>query len=93
MSSSTSTSTSSAAFQKLQTEFQDLKMRLNLNEDLTGLVVHSIKYNDDSSSVYNCVLNDCRGKAGGASLGPPFFPSKLNLTAFCLSYNSPHLQD
>ncbi|KAM0755021.1 hypothetical protein T439DRAFT_322079 [Meredithblackwellia eburnea MCA 4105] len=62
------TSASTAALQKAQEDLQDVKSRLALNEDLTGFAVHSIKINeDDSSAVYNCMLNDCRAMIGALS--------------------------
>ncbi|KAL8286482.1 hypothetical protein RQP46_004499 [Phenoliferia psychrophenolica] len=60
----TSMSASGSAFAKLQEEFQSLKTRSELAEDLSGLSIRSRKLNDDGSSTYSCLLNDCRGKAG-----------------------------
>lgn len=67
--SSTSTapaaSGSSAALAKLQEENERLTSHLNLNEDLTGFAVHSVKQ-DETGATYVCVLNDCAGTTGCA---------------------------
>lgn len=57
---------SSAALAKLQDENERLTSHLNLNEDLTGFAVHSVKQ-DDAGAVYTCVLSDCAGTTGCAS--------------------------
>lgn len=57
---------------KLQDEIERLTQKLNLNEDLTGFAVHSVKQ-EDMGATYVCLLSDCAGTTGGSS--PPFpFP-------------------
>ncbi|KAK4699816.1 hypothetical protein P7C70_g6443, partial [Phenoliferia sp. Uapishka_3] len=73
--SSAPTSSSTAALQKLQEEHADLKSRLMLNEDLSGLTVVSVKSNEeDNSASYCCVFNDCRGKVGALTFKMTFLP-------------------
>lgn len=53
------------AHAKVLEELEDLKMRLHLNEDCTGLMVHSFKRDELVGDTYGCVLNDLLQKAGG----------------------------
>jgi len=55
-----------SALAKLQEEHDRLTTHLNLNEDLTGFAVHSVKQDDDGAT-YTCVLSDCAGTTGCAS--------------------------
>ncbi|GJN87584.1 hypothetical protein Rhopal_000539-T1 [Rhodotorula paludigena] len=75
--SSTSTapaaSGSSAAVAKLQEENERLTSHLNLNEDLTGFAVHSVKQ-DETGATYVCVLNDCAGTTGSLNFKLVFHP-------------------
>ncbi|GAA5910204.1 hypothetical protein JCM8208_006758 [Rhodotorula glutinis] len=59
----TASSGPSSALAKLQEEHDRLTSHLNLNEDLTGFAVHSVKQDDDGAT-YTCVLNDCAGTTG-----------------------------
>ncbi|GAA5840849.1 hypothetical protein JCM9279_001239 [Rhodotorula babjevae] len=67
LSSSTAAPTASSgpgsALAKLQEEHDRLTTHLNLNEDLTGFAVHSVKADEDGA-VYTCVLSDCAGTTG-----------------------------
>ncbi|KPV76201.1 uncharacterized protein RHOBADRAFT_52241 [Rhodotorula graminis WP1] len=67
LSSSTAAPTASSgpgsALAKLQEEHDRLTTHLNLNEDLTGFAVHSVKQDEDGAT-YTCVLTDCAGTTG-----------------------------
>lgn len=67
--SSTSQSRTGTSEEKLKEELEEIKARLSLNEDLTGLQITSVKITAESS-IFNCVLTDLLGKTGGASLSP-----------------------
>lgn len=57
-------------------EITTLKTKLMLNEDLTGLSIHSVKVevgDDPGVPTYGCVLTDCLGRAGSGCFS--FFPS------------------
>jgi hypothetical protein len=68
--SSTSAVAGNVAQQKLQEEFDNMKARCELNEDLTGLSVLSHKQ-QDGSSVYNCVLQECNSNKTEGESCPP----------------------
>lgn len=51
------------AYKKLQEDHEELKSRLHLNEDCTGLMVNSFK-RDPMGDVYSCVMSDLLQKTG-----------------------------
>ena len=53
----------------LKLELEQLTTKLNLNEDLTGFAVHSVRQ-EEQGAAYTCMLNDCAGVSGSRS----FFP-------------------
>ncbi|GAA6008647.1 hypothetical protein JCM10207_007190 [Rhodosporidiobolus poonsookiae] len=57
-------SSAPAATLKLQEEVERLTAHLQLNEDLTGFAVHSVK-TEDMGPAYTCVLSDAAGQTGG----------------------------
>ncbi len=59
-----SSNSNNVQIEKLKEEKQDMTERMNLSEDLSGLTVTSIKW-DDNVPIYNCILQDCLGKVGG----------------------------
>ncbi|BGP38806.1 hypothetical protein JCM10449v2_002743 [Rhodotorula kratochvilovae] len=62
-----------AALAKLQDENERLTSHLNLNEDLTGFAVHSVKQ-DEAGATYTCVLSDCAGTTGSLNFKLSFHP-------------------
>lgn len=50
--------------QARQLELDGITAKLNLNEDLTGLSVHSYRQEAEGST-YSCVLVDYAGETGG----------------------------
>lgn len=56
----------SLAHQKLQEDFDELKVRADLVEDLTGFSVITSK-RENGETTFNCILNDFHGRLGGAS--------------------------
>lgn len=65
------------AFKKLQEDHEDLKARLHLNEDCTGLMVNSFK-RDASGDTYSCVMSDLLQKTGCQYKFFSFPPSIVN---------------
>lgn len=55
----------SLAQQKLQEDFDELKVRADLVEDLTGFSVITSK-RENGETTFNCILNDLHGRLGGA---------------------------
>lgn len=47
----------------LRLELEQLTTKLNLNEDLTGFAVHSVRQ-EEQGAAYTCMLNDCAGVSG-----------------------------
>ncbi|CEQ41443.1 SPOSA6832_03163 [Sporobolomyces salmonicolor] len=62
--SSTTISSSAQQVEKLTDDVNRLTQKLQLNEDLTGFAVHSVK-DDPMGLAFTCVLNDCWGQSGG----------------------------
>ncbi|GAA5821956.1 hypothetical protein JCM3770_002934 [Rhodotorula araucariae] len=62
-----------AALAKLQEENERLTSHLNLNEDLTGFAVHSVKQ-DEAGATYTCVLSDSAGTTGSLNFKLSFHP-------------------
>lgn len=51
----------------LKLELEQLTTKLNLNEDLTGFAVHSVRQ-EEQGAAYTCMLNDCAGVSGSKVL-------------------------
>ncbi|GAA5858367.1 hypothetical protein JCM1840_001168 [Sporobolomyces johnsonii] len=62
--SSTTSSSTALQVEKLTDDVNRLTQKLQLNEDLTGFAVHSVK-DDPMGLAFTCVLNDCWGQSGG----------------------------
>lgn len=81
---------SSAPPSKLQEEIDRLTSHLNLNEDLTGFAVHSVK-EEEMGTAYSCMLNDAAAQTGGAltflffSFGRSGVSPRAQLTLLSLS--------
>ncbi|GAA6051241.1 hypothetical protein NBRC10513_001038 [Rhodotorula toruloides] len=58
---------------KLQDEIERLTQKLNLNEDLTGFAVHSVKQ-EEMGATYVCLLSDCAGTTGALNFKLTFHP-------------------
>lgn len=54
------------AVDALKLELEQLTTKLNLNEDLTGFAVHSVRQEEQGAG-YTCMLNDCAGVSGSRS--------------------------
>lgn len=50
----------------LKLEIEQLTTKLNLNEDLTGFAVHSVRQ-EEMGAAYTCMLSDCAGVTGSES--------------------------
>ena len=71
----------------LKLELEQMTTKLNLNEDLTGFAVHSVRQ-EEQGAAYTCMLNDCAGVSGSRSS----FPSSLQrdpLERKCLMFRNP----
>lgn len=57
----------------LKLELEQLTTKLNLNEDLTGFAVHSVRQ-EEQGAAYTCMLNDCAGVSGSLNFKLVFHP-------------------
>ncbi|GAA5863889.1 hypothetical protein JCM3774_001190 [Rhodotorula dairenensis] len=57
----------------LRLEIEQLTTKLNLNEDLTGFAVHSVRQ-EEQGAAYTCMLNDCAGVTGSLNFKLVFHP-------------------
>ncbi|GAA5976274.1 hypothetical protein JCM10908_005438 [Rhodotorula pacifica] len=76
-SSATASSVSSAgthsSTDSLKLELEQLTTKLNLNEDLTGFAVHSVRQ-EEQGAAYTCMLSDCAGVSGSLNFKLVFHP-------------------
>ncbi|KWU44082.1 hypothetical protein RHOSPDRAFT_34307 [Rhodotorula sp. JG-1b] len=57
----------------LKLELEQMTTKLNLNEDLTGFAVHSVRQ-EEQGAAYTCMLNDCAGVSGSLNFKLVFHP-------------------
>ncbi|BGP54497.1 hypothetical protein JCM8202_001577 [Rhodotorula sphaerocarpa] len=57
----------------LKLEIEQLTAKLNLNEDLTGFAVHSVRQ-EEMGAAYTCMLSDCAGVTGSLNFKLVFHP-------------------
>ena len=85
---SSQTRTADASLERARAELEDIKCRMGLLEDLSGLAINAMKREPDGTATFNCMMTDCFAEIGSAFLG-----SISCATADRTAPRSVHVQD